>query len=650
MEKRFELHGKTAEGRPLIHLVEPGSRYGLEETGWLDKTASGEHLPDVLELIEAIEPQPGRIYLVNSALGSGEFVGFNLRGDWFTERGLLHTPQNWDNIPVHDVDARRRAAASTEHVGRWGDMAWGYPTFYNAHRFRHHRNRNPDRAYGYVLGAFWDPRMHRVILVSELIEDLCRRLGAIDLYQRILRGEFPDTSMGAKVPFDRCSICNHVARTPREYCQHVRKDAMPPYGMRAILPDGRRCGVYNDYPQFFDDSFVFIGAERSAKVMDNVTDQVRGKNGYSSRVYTPPRRRMQKAASYNAGSATPMTSIGSPGAVPTNEKEEQEQELGKALARAASPVPKGPSSFNIGEQISKVLSIIPVANEQEQLALQHAADRLKRKAAIKDGATTKAELEIWSSKELQNLHRKGVTPDQVDRMRALVQHHLHQAFGTKTGSAAKWAEHLKEIPAPSEHQMALLADHVDRMPDLPPEVLDYIRDDMKTRLRALAALGVILRPSEFQYCSLPQDRAADCAAKKVSFSPVPLDPTLNPRWRMGAPSQEDMQAVSSRLGDLLGQRSLAPKVVMIRIIRPNPKPAYDTTPLTAEPAADLNKVAQQYNDYRMGLLAQLPDWRYVEAPMATPATLGTTMKVGATATAVSNLLLHLAYWPSLTIG
>ncbi len=37
--------------------------------------------------------------------------------------------------------------------------------------------------------------------------------------------------------------------------------------MNRILPDGRKVFVYNDYPRFFDISFVFIGADRTAKTL-----------------------------------------------------------------------------------------------------------------------------------------------------------------------------------------------------------------------------------------------------------------------------------------------------------------------------------------------------------------------------------------------
>ena len=59
MEKYSLFSGKADSGAPLIHRVEPGSSYGLGETDGLSKTASGEHLPEVIELIESIQAQPG---------------------------------------------------------------------------------------------------------------------------------------------------------------------------------------------------------------------------------------------------------------------------------------------------------------------------------------------------------------------------------------------------------------------------------------------------------------------------------------------------------------------------------------------------------------------------------------------------------------
>jgi len=52
-----------------------------------------------------------------------------------------------------------------------------------------------------------------------------------------------------------------LAITRADYCQHMRLQP------GQILPDGQRVFVYNDFPRFFDNSFVWIGADKSARVM-----------------------------------------------------------------------------------------------------------------------------------------------------------------------------------------------------------------------------------------------------------------------------------------------------------------------------------------------------------------------------------------------
>jgi mannose-6-phosphate isomerase-like protein (cupin superfamily)/intein/homing endonuclease len=64
-----------------------------------------------------------------------------------------------------------------------------------------------------------------------------------------------------KVPFDVCTICENKSKTRHDYCEHALRM------MNKILDDGRKVAVRNDYPKFFDISFVFIGADKTAKVM-----------------------------------------------------------------------------------------------------------------------------------------------------------------------------------------------------------------------------------------------------------------------------------------------------------------------------------------------------------------------------------------------
>ena len=72
-----------------------------------------------------------------------------------------------------------------------------------------------------------------------------------------------------KVPYDICSICDHRSKTRADYCQHMGPPAelRHIYGPNKILPDGRKIYVVNTLPRFFDISFVFIGADKTAKVM-----------------------------------------------------------------------------------------------------------------------------------------------------------------------------------------------------------------------------------------------------------------------------------------------------------------------------------------------------------------------------------------------
>ena len=113
--------------------------------------------------------------------------------------------------------------------------------------------------------------------------------------------------MPTKVPFDTCSITldhkryqealatydpkRHISpgaavlevhkKHPIRGVQVTRKEYSD-YGrtmMNRILPDGRKVWVDNDYPKFFDISYVFIGADKIAKSMLKIADG--GKRTYS---------------------------------------------------------------------------------------------------------------------------------------------------------------------------------------------------------------------------------------------------------------------------------------------------------------------------------------------------------------------------------
>lgn len=617
MEKISLFSGTSQGGSPLIHRVEPGTRYGATETAGLCKTASGEHLPEVLELVESIEAQPGRLYLVNSAIGAGEYVGFNLRGDWFGEAGLRRAPAGFEDIPVWDIDARRRASNQTEALPRWGSLTWGYSTFYNAHRYRHHVNKDPNKAYGYVLGAFWDDRMKRVILVSELIREMCAKMGALDLYQRIENGEHPDTSMGSKVPYDRCSICGNLARTPLEYCKHVMRGAPPPYGMKAMLPDGRVCGVYNDYPRFFDDSYVFVGAERSAKSMSNLTDRVKGSSAYTQNIYPFIPARMKVAG---------------------------------APEEDSSPAPAPMPDFVIEEKLTRALRSIPSSTPMEREALRFFMQERLAEERLVIGTMSATEFEIWKQMaESIFIRQYGIPPAHLSHLKDIFNQRVNTAGVTKVAEMPKWAEMLKRIPAPSPAQMSLLRKEEESLPELPREILDRLAEAPGPNLRAAARLGVIVRPHEFQRIILARKDPglADRLYESRSvFRPCPIHEGRSPFDSASYVPMDAMTRIVELLAPLLAGRSFAPSAVRVRISSGGDRP--QLAPF--QERDDLDHISKLYNLYRLGIITRKPDLEAIRIPGGYGSDLFSDVKTAEDAVSLSNILLHVAYWPGLTLG
>jgi hypothetical protein len=72
-----------------------------------------------------------------------------------------------------------------------------------------------------------------------------------------------------KVPYDVCMVCGNRSKNEEDYCVHMRppQELLHLYGPNKILADGSKCCVDNPFARFFDISFVFIGADKTAKVM-----------------------------------------------------------------------------------------------------------------------------------------------------------------------------------------------------------------------------------------------------------------------------------------------------------------------------------------------------------------------------------------------
>jgi hypothetical protein len=201
--------------------------------------ATGDQLRAFLKTITK-EDRKKYLYVLVNALGAGEYFDSNINADYFPWNSLAHEGDDY-----------------------------GYKTFLSAHVFTHHANKEKEKAIGVPVLSLLNHPMKRVELVLRLDRAKAEQEGQGGLLTRIEQGDMPDVSMGCKVPWDICSICGNKAKARDAYCRCMRP---PPelrgiLGPNRILPDGRRIYVINIYPRFFDISFVFIGADKTAKTM-----------------------------------------------------------------------------------------------------------------------------------------------------------------------------------------------------------------------------------------------------------------------------------------------------------------------------------------------------------------------------------------------
>lgn len=241
MDKQVQFMGQTDLGIFCQGLF--GSAGAFEKVAGAPPFAdwaTGDELRKFISKISREDRKKNTYALVN-ALGAGEFFGSNINADYFPWNALTHQGEDY-----------------------------GYKTFESfAHAYQHHKNKDPTRAFGVPVLSLLNMPMKRVELIVRLDRAKAKEEQADGIITRIDAGEFPDVSMGCKVPYDICSICGQKSKTRFDYCQHMQppEELRSVYGPNKILPDGRRIYVINTLPKFFDISFVFIGADKTAKVM-----------------------------------------------------------------------------------------------------------------------------------------------------------------------------------------------------------------------------------------------------------------------------------------------------------------------------------------------------------------------------------------------
>lgn len=191
----------------------------------LEKSAADNRITEYVK--SNLRPKSGKFYLHINAMGAGEYYGSNKNADYFPEAQLKQYHKTFEET--------------------------GYV-------YRHHINKDPAKSMGRVIFAIYNDRMHRVELIAEVDMELGK-----DIYEKIQRGEFPQTSMACRTPWDICSICGNKAHSRAEYCSHITGEP------NRLLPDGRKVMALNLGPlRFFDISIVIKPADITSSVLQKV--------------------------------------------------------------------------------------------------------------------------------------------------------------------------------------------------------------------------------------------------------------------------------------------------------------------------------------------------------------------------------------------
>lgn len=167
------------DGDTLVEMLRPGQPVRAQGV-----------LPEVRDFIKTLCPDSKYTYALVNAMGYSEFFGSNSNTDWYGYNphldfnGLLHTPEGFGQ----DIEKDRMQGK---------DWPYGYPTFYGATTYAHHKNTDPQQlGFGDVIYAGINPKMKRVELVMRVFNEEAIKKGHQSILDRLRNGERVDVSMG----------------------------------------------------------------------------------------------------------------------------------------------------------------------------------------------------------------------------------------------------------------------------------------------------------------------------------------------------------------------------------------------------------------------------------------------------------------------
>jgi len=158
---------------------------------------------------------------------------------------------------------------------RWDDKIerYIYSTFVGKGNYKDHQNQSVIKAVGILLDSVPN---HKVKGIELLV--------AVDkgkdpmLVRGINQGYITDVSMGARVTYSICSICDNVAHNEFEYCSHIKNWKGQHYSGPETNWMPKLAYEDNRGVEFIELSWVTVGADTKAKYLEKIAHLNHAKN------------------------------------------------------------------------------------------------------------------------------------------------------------------------------------------------------------------------------------------------------------------------------------------------------------------------------------------------------------------------------------
>lgn len=231
------------------------------------KTASLDKLADYNDF----RTDDGYLYTRIRAISSR----VNKNHDGWPSIELAGGDDAWERISTN------RTSAEGFTVEADAEQEYGFPTFLGKPVFVDHHNSNPKKARGVIVDSkfkvldqktasedsYWGdsaPENHLPPVEVELLLEIDAK-SFPKLAKAIVSGDLDGFSMGCDVEMSKCSVCENEARSPDDYCFHVKQKGAE---FDHFSADGTKTSkkAYEDCYgiKFFEISAVFDPADETA--------------------------------------------------------------------------------------------------------------------------------------------------------------------------------------------------------------------------------------------------------------------------------------------------------------------------------------------------------------------------------------------------